>query len=275
MVRRSSPHVHTQFCDGRNTAEEMAISAVNRGFVSLGFSSHARQGFFEEFHLNEERETAYLAEVRRLRELYAGTLRIWRGMERDLYSNADRGDYEYVIGSVHFLPCPDGNMLPVDAAEEIVREGIRQHFGGDGIRFAQAYYALLGGYIQAYRPDIIGHFDLVCKNNRDGELFSTENPAYVKAATEAMEEAFTGCQLLEINTGAMARYGAASPYPSLPLLKYWKALGGEVILSSDCHAASQIDFGYDKAVEHIRSAGYKKAAILGRQDSLFEWFGVA
>ena len=39
-VKPFSYHVHTQFCDGRSTAEEMVLSAIENGFDSLGFSSH-------------------------------------------------------------------------------------------------------------------------------------------------------------------------------------------------------------------------------------------
>ena len=37
----SSAHVHTTFCDGKTPAPEMAKAAFEKGFVSLGFSSHA------------------------------------------------------------------------------------------------------------------------------------------------------------------------------------------------------------------------------------------
>ena len=41
----SSAHVHTTFCDGKTTASDMARTAYEMGFVSLGFTSHAAQTF--------------------------------------------------------------------------------------------------------------------------------------------------------------------------------------------------------------------------------------
>ena len=41
----SSAHVHTTFCDGKTSAQVMAQSAYEMGFVSLGFTSHAPQTF--------------------------------------------------------------------------------------------------------------------------------------------------------------------------------------------------------------------------------------
>ncbi|HPY94211.1 MAG TPA: hypothetical protein PLR12_02185, partial [Clostridia bacterium] len=77
------------------------------------------------------------------------------------------------------------------------------------------------------------------------------------------------------NTGAIARSGASAPYPGLELLRYWRTIGGQVILSSDCHRASQLNAGYGQGEKLIRAAGYKKAAFLGRHEDLFEWCELA
>ena len=64
----SNCHTHTQFCDGRSTAEEMVLSALDKGFVSLGFSSHAPQKYDFPYCVVHEKEEEYRAEVLRLRE---------------------------------------------------------------------------------------------------------------------------------------------------------------------------------------------------------------
>ncbi len=33
-------HTHTVFCDGRNTPEEVVLSAIEKGFSAIGFSGH-------------------------------------------------------------------------------------------------------------------------------------------------------------------------------------------------------------------------------------------
>lgn len=271
MLRRSSPHVHTQFCDGQSTAEEMVLSAIAHDFVSLGFSSHARQDFDLDYALDEADERDYLAEIGRLQARYAGDLRIWRGMERDSLAIAEREPFEYVIASVHYIACADGSVFPVDGEKEMVKGRVRAFFGGEGIRLAQTYYRILGEYVRTCKPDIIGHFDLVMKNNRDGLLFDESSPVYIKAATDAMDAAIAGCSLMEVNTGAIARSGAPGLYPDPSLLAYWRSIGGEVILSSDCHLARDIAAGYEAGEAAIRKAGYQKAAFLGRRDELFEW----
>lgn len=274
MMTKSSPHVHTTYCDGKSTAREMVEAALALGFVSLGFSSHALQDFELEYAMTEQGEQDYLKEVRGLQAEYAGRLRIWLGMERDSLSIADRAQFAYVLGSVHYLRDHQGLPIAVDGPPDLVRELIDNRFEGSGIALAEEYYAQLGRYIREYKPDIIGHFDIVTKHNARHQFFDVNSLRYERAASDALEEAILGCNLLEVNTGAIARSGAASPYPDLKLLKYWQALGGQVILASDCHRAEQMDAGYAQGAALIRQAGYKKAAILGRQDELFEYVPV-
>ncbi|NLE70230.1 MAG: histidinol-phosphatase HisJ family protein [Clostridiales bacterium] len=270
LAARSSPHVHTQFCDGRSTAEEMVQAALEKGFVSLGFSSHAKQDFDLKYAMDDAREAAYIAEIRRLQRLYGGRIRIWLGMEQDLYSTARREGFEYVIASVHYMKMPDGSRLAVDSSPAQTERIIREAFDGDPYLLVERYYSLLGAFVRDSRPDIIGHFDLLTKYNQGTHPFDESHPLYVTAAMAALEEAITGCRLMEVNVGALARTGVKGPYPSLAILTAWRDLGGEVILSSDCHEARYLDSAYEAGLALMAAAGYKKAAILGRHEALFE-----
>lgn len=270
MMTLSSPHVHTQYCDGKSPAEETVKTALALGFVSLGFSSHARQDFDLAYAMDAAKEQAYILEIRALQTKYAGRIRIWLGMERDARALSGREPYDYVIGSAHYLPGADGEMVAVDGPKEAVCRLVDSVYAGDGLAYAEAYYEMLGQYISAYRPDIIGHFDLIMKNNRAGELFDPAHPRALRAAQRAMEAALSGCALMEVNTGAIARSGAQAPYPSLPLLTAWKELGGQVILASDCHDARQLNTGYAQGVRLIKQAGFREALVLGRGGALFE-----
>jgi putative transport protein len=70
----SSPHVHTQFCDGKTPAEDMVLAAMDLGFASIGFSSHAKQRYDHRYAMDDERERNYIAEIRRLQKKYEGKL---------------------------------------------------------------------------------------------------------------------------------------------------------------------------------------------------------
>ena len=37
LIQSADFHVHTTFCDGKNTAEEMVLAAIEAGFSVMGF----------------------------------------------------------------------------------------------------------------------------------------------------------------------------------------------------------------------------------------------
>lgn len=270
----SSPHVHSQFCDGLSTAEEMVQAAIQKGFVSLGISSHAVQDFDMQYAIKPDQEDAYVAEIRRLQQAYRGRIRLWVGTERDQLSICRREKYEYLIGSMHYLRKGD-QFFTVDGDPDKLQQAIRKAYGGDGALMAVHYYQELGRYIEDFRPDIIGHYDLLMKYNRGGELFDPDDPRVQEAIGQSLQRAIRGCRLMEVNTGALARTAGGGIYPGLGILRRWRALGGEVILSSDCHKAEQLDAGYEEGLQLMLKAGYRDMLMLGRGDELFERCSIA
>ncbi len=261
MIPLSTPHCHTLYTDGRNTAEEMVQEALRQGFVSLGFSEHALQTFDFPYALTEESEKDYIQTVQKLKDKYRQQIALYLGIERDMLSTADQSKFDYVLASCHYVETTQGPVA-VDGEPERLKDIIRCEFGGDGLLMAKQYYQALGQYIRDYQPDIIGHFDLVVKYSRNGEMFDANSAAYLDIALKALETAFEGCRVMEVNTGALVRSNAPVPYPALPLLKHWKKLGGDVILSSDCHNAPLLSGGYEKGLACIREAGFESILYL-------------
>lgn len=265
----SSPHNHTLYVDGKNTAPEMARAAFEKGFVSFGFSEHGMQPFDEMYCLSPEADAAYRAEVEALKAEYAGRMRIWLGVERDASASFDRAGYDYVIGSAHYLPINDG-FIAVDSTEENLRRLIAEGFGGDPYRMTAAYFETLADYVESFRPEIIGHFDLVKKMNARYGFFDESDRRYTGPALEALLRAAKTDAMLEVNTGAIARGWRTDPYPSLPLLRAWREADGRAIVSGDCHDAAQIDCAFDLAVQLLLAAGFTECWRLGAGGELFE-----
>lgn len=262
----SSAHVHTTYCDGKTPAVEMAQRAYELGFVSLGFSSHAPQTFDPGYCIDPAQEAEYKAEILALQARYAGRMRIYLGVERDYYSCCSAAEYDYFIASVHYFRKPDGHHCPIDASPERLKAYVDAECGGDGLEMAKRYFAMLRDYVLASNAPIIGHFDLVRKNNAALRLYDEESPAYQTMALDALRPLAETKALLEVNTGAIARGYLNTPYPSPSLLKAWKEWGGEVIINSDCHDARFLTAGYDDAEALLLSLGYSHAVRLGNKD---------
>lgn len=269
MQITSNCHTHTQFCDGKSSAEEMVLAALRHGLKSLGFTSHAPQMFDPSYCIAPSSEADYITEIQRLRGCYEPRLRIWLGIERDLFSCASPLPYDYYIASVHYLPLP-GGFVAVDGNPEILQESFRSYFRSDSLCFANTYYGLIRAYACAYRPPIIGHFDLIKKYNSLLNLFDENDPAYRNIAFGTLRcIRDCGC-LLEVNTGGIARGRISDPYPSRFLLEAWHEMGGDVIVSSDCHDAEKITCAFEDAVRELREIGFRRVTQLGTGKTLFE-----
>jgi len=131
------------------------------------------------------------------------------------------------------------------------------HFSGDYYEMTESYYETMAGLITKTGADIVGHFDLIAKNNDNGSMFDEMHPRYIRAALSAMEQILETCRIFEINTGAMYRKGKAEPYPSIFLLKELQKRGAEVILSSDSHDADSLYHKFDEMVELVKSCGFR------------------
>ena len=99
------------------------LEALRLGCPAIGFSGHSYAPYDEAYCMSPAQTETYKEELCRLREEYAGRIRIYMGIEQDLYSTSPTAGYDYVIGSVHYL-YRDGVYLPIDALSE--RPGSRQ-----------------------------------------------------------------------------------------------------------------------------------------------------
>ena len=226
-------HTHTRYCDGKDSPEELAQEAIRLGCAELGFSGHSYVPF-DDCCMTIEGTEAYKKEIRGLREQYAGQIRILLGVEQDYYSPMPTADYDYVIGSVHYV-LKDGEYLPVDLSREAQCKLVQEHYDGDFYAFIEDYYTLLGDVADKTGCDIVGHFDLVTKFNEDGSLFDTAHHRYRAAAMQALDHLCAKPVIFEINTGAIARGYRTTPYPEPFLMEELRRRNMPLILSSDCH----------------------------------------
>ncbi len=270
MAVLSNAHTHTIFCDGKNTAEEMVLSAIENGFVSLGFSGHSFVYPDDGYTMKPEAEKAYIAEIRRLKEKYKDRIAIHLGLELDYYSHIDLSPYEYWIGSVHHYEDPEtGKRYAYDWKAEHFGEMLKEAFGGDPIRLAKTYYRDVTAHIISSQAHIIGHFNLITKFNKQGHFIDEDDPAYKRVAGEALLDCAATGAICELNTGAISRGYTDEPYPNVWMLKLLAEHHYPIIITSDCHQKDRLTAAFPEAEELAKACGFKSVMRLGR-DSLFE-----
>ena len=235
-------HMHTVFSDGKNTPEEMVQEAIRRGLDAVGISDHSSG---DPCGMTLEQVPAYKAEISRLKEKYGGQIRVLCGLERDFLTD-DFSEYDYIIGSVHWLRMPDGHRISIDWTAEKLREGAEKYFSGDMYALAEAYYEAVSRVVEVTKCDIIGHFDLITKFIEQDPAFDTQHPRYVQAWQKAADILLKTGKPFEVNTGAVSRGYRTEPYPSAEIRQYIREHGGTLVMSSDAHQKENIGFGFEK-----------------------------
>ena len=250
-------HTHTTYCDGKNTVEEVVLSAIASGFDAIGFSGHGYTPFDVSYCMKDT--AGYLAEVRHVAEKYKKDIEVYAGVEEDAFAPVNRADFDYILGSSHYV-FVGGRYYPVDSSADITQECIAL-YGGDAVRLAEDYYSAFCRYLNTYHPHIIGHFDLLTKFDEKTPIF-LNNADYRRIARHYVLEAAKSGSIFEVNTGAISRGYRTTPYPHEELLYLLKKENAKVILSSDSHRADTLDFGFADARCLLREVGFTSVMVL-------------
>lgn len=243
-------HIHTTYCDGKNTPEEYVLEGIKRGFKRMGFSTHSYTSFDESYCIPKERINEYKDEIRFLKEKYKDKIEILLGVEMDYFSDMDKTGFDYIIGSAHYVK-KDGVYITVDYSKEYLISAVDKYYNGDFYAFTTDYFKIMGDMQRKHSPLFIGHFDLVTKFNENMELFDETDERYIVPALDAVRKLVSENAVIELNTGAISRGYRTKPYPSEPIIKEILKLGGKLFYSSDSHNKENIGYYYKEAMELV------------------------
>ena len=268
-MKYTNLHTHTVFSDGKYTAEELVELAIEKGLPAIGISDHSFTEFDQRYCMKDGRIPEYLAEVKRVKEKYRHQIEVYAGLELDGYSEMEnREEFDYLIGSCHYIRAQDGSYHSVDHAYDEHWNAINRYFDGDPIAYARTYFETYEVRTRAHRPDILGHFDVITKFKAVGP----EEPAYRKMSVEALEACLKITPVVELNTKPVVRQWKEEPFPGLFLLKELLRLGGKIILSSDFHGPEGLTGWFDEGKELLKEVGFKSMIVL--RDGKFEEIGI-
>jgi histidinol-phosphatase (PHP family) len=184
------------------------------------------------------------------------------GREDRIASFLDAREWDYVVGSVHFL---------ADAAVDMDDPEF-EHVWGRGERpdrVWQRYFETLARAASSGLYDIMAHPDLV-------KIWGPARPQperdprhYYEPAVEAMLDANVA---MEISTAGL-RKPVGELYPGRALLEMAVDAGLPIALSSDAHLPEQLGHRYEDAVTALSDAGVTEICVFERRERRMEPIG--
>ena len=249
-------HTHSQYDDGKDAIDEIVQKAQERGFTILGFSGH---GYYakDDSSMTPEKTKQYIQDVRQAQQQAPNGLKIYLGIEEDSMAPIENvEDFDYVIGSVHYLE-HNGKIYPIDYSQEQFDEMLKEGYQNDINVLAKDYYLAIERQAQNPNIQIIGHLDLIAKYNEDQTYYCFDDPKILSYAKVAIEQLVKAGKIFEMNSGAMARGYRNSPYPSIELLKLIYEANGKILINTDCHDKEYLDYGMQICLDLAKQIGFK------------------
>jgi len=256
-----------------SNAERYREAATERGIEELGVSEHINR-FVQSLevwthpwyrHWAHDDVDEYASFVRDETDLRLGIEADFLPGREDRVANfLDGRDWDYVVGSIHFLreDCVDLRGEPGWEALDVWRHG-------DPDKVWTRYFETLGEAARTGLFDILAHPDLVKVWGDDVPRPEGDPRRFYERAMDGISESDVA---IEVSTAGL-RKPVAEIYPSAGFLEMCLEAGRPVALSSDAHRPEQLGFEYERAVEWLRGLGVEEIAVFTRRERRLEPLG--
>lgn len=243
-------------------------AASERGIVELGVSEHVYR--FEQA-LDVWRHPFWLPLARDDLDSYCTFVReqtdLRLGIEADFVAGAEdrmanlleARDFDYVVGSVHFIR--DG---AVDMDDYSVWDS-----GRSVEEIWRRYFETIGESARSGLFDILAHPDLVKVWGRDRPLPGGDLRHYYELAIEGIAESGIA---VEVSTAGL-RKPVQELYPAPAFLEMCLEAGAPVALSSDAHRPQDVGADYERALEMLEQLGARELCVFERRERRLEPIG--
>ena len=196
----------------------------------------------------------YFAEARRLQRAWAGVIDIYVGFETEAFSGyrepvaaaIDAFRPDLIVGSVHHV-----SDVPFDDSPESYRLAVDRAGGIEA--FYCAYFDRQLELIEAFRPEVVGHFDLARILDPDYRK-RWQVSAIRERAHRNLKRIAELDLVLDFNVRALMK-GQPEPYVSEPWLKRAVELGVALVPGDDSHGVVTVGACIDRGVETLHAAG--------------------
>jgi histidinol-phosphatase (PHP family) len=253
-------------------AERYRAAAEERGIAELGVSEHVyrfaqaldvwRHPFWETFAHDDIDE--YCAFVREHTDLRLGIEADFvPGAEDRMATLLDARDFDYVVGSVHFMR---------DGAVDMDDYSVWDSRGASSAEEVwRRYFEAVGEAARSGLFDVAAHPDLVkywndARRTPEGDLRRFYEPA--------VEGIYEGAVAVEVSTAGL-RKPAGEIYPARAFLEMCVDAGVPVALSSDAHRPEDVGADYERALELLDAVGVRELCVFERRERRLEPIGAA
>jgi histidinol-phosphatase (PHP family) len=173
------------------------------------------------------------------------------GVEDRTANLLEAHDFDYVVGSVHFV-----GEAAVDHEGWDVWED-----KGDADEVWRRYFEALAECARSGLFDILAHPDLVKVWGRARPLPERDPRHYYEPAVEAISASGIA---VEISTAGL-RKPVGELYPARAFAEMCVEAGTPFALSSDAHLPKQVGFGYDRALQFLAELGVGEISVFERR----------
>lgn len=261
-------HTHSQYCDGKEELSDYVESAIAKGFAVLGFSGHAPLPFNTEWNIKAESLADYFDEIEQLQNIYKDKIQIYKSLEIDFVKDLTgintfkQHKLDYTIGSIHFVGSfENGEYFGIDHTVEKFEKGLKDIFLDDVKELVFFYYKKVKEMISSGRPDVIGHFDIIKKFNKNNRFFDENQQWYREIVYDCLEHVAKNKCIVEVNTRGVLKKLCNDFYPSKWILQRCKLLNIPVMFSADAHHPLELDHAFPEVATMLKSIGIKEAMV--------------
>jgi histidinol-phosphatase (PHP family) len=181
------------------------------------------------------------------------------GREERMRALLEERDWDYVVGSIHFLA---EGALDYDAYDV-------WNSGRSADHVWRTYFTWLGELAASGMYDVLAHPDLVKHWGAQRPWPEKDLRFYYDLAMEQIADSGIA---VEVSTAGL-RKPVGEIYPSSALLEMVVDAGNPIALSSDAHAAEDLGYGYDEAVQLLADHGVTELAVFENRTVRLEPIG--
>ena len=246
-------------------AERYREVASERGIAELGVSEHVHR-FVQALDVwthpwwrkwAHDDIDEYCSFVREQTDLRLGIEADYvTGREDRMATLLDAREWDYVVGSVHFVR---------DEAVDMRGSEWDVWRGGEAEKVWARYFETLGEAARTGMFDILAHPDLVKVWGGGAPVPDGDLRRFYELAMDGIADSDVA---IEVSTAGL-RKPVGEIYPARPFLEMCLEAGRPVALSSDAHLPDDLGHGYDRAVDWLGEIGVTELAVFdGRRRRL-------